>query len=95
MKRRFVINAHNTSPAQQDQITRLLENNGLKYWHWFGNAWLATSSGDIWSAASLRNKILETAEGCQCIVIEIAGPSAWAAFGIPSNLEWLKQEWSE
>lgn len=97
MRRRYVVAIDELSSAQRQQFLSYVKEAGFGWWHWIGDFWLLTKTGEPISAADLRDKILEISPGKRCIVMEVKEAGRWAGFG-PSGasknmFNWIRETW--
>jgi hypothetical protein len=78
---------------QQNALTGILRGRPNGYWHYYSDMWLVVSMEEEWTVSSLRDAVQRVLPGKWTFVAEIDSGDKWAAFGVTTQFDWLKQQW--
>lgn len=95
MKRRYVICVDDSTSEIQDAVTNYLKDEGLGYWHWLTDLWLATDMKKESSAEKIRDDLQLIAKGFYVLVIQLDGENTWRGWGNPKMFNWFHETWDK
>lgn len=99
MRKKFIIMLHEVTSEQEKAFGKLLTENGLYWWHWLSNAWLAIDDEGGKQVGQIRDFVNQAFGDTRNLVIEMPeGSGTWAGRGPTTEdkdmFAWIRKNWT-